>query len=374
MIVDPLAVIGPDVEIGAGTVIGSAAVIGANVRIGRDCNVGAHTAIQSALIGNNVLIHPGCSIGQDGYGFVFFGPEGHLKVPQTGRVVIQNDVEVGAGTTIDRGSLRDTVIGEGTKIDNQVQIGHNVTIGRHCLLAAQIGLAGSLTIGDNVALGAKVGINNHLKIGDGAQVTAMSAVKDDIPANGRWGGYFAKPTQAVVPGDRGGGASGARRPSRSEGRGAGMMEEAAVRFALVDINEILKTLPHRFPMLLIDRVINIRTDYSGTGIKNVTFNEPPFQGHFPDRPVYPGVMMIEAMAQTAGVIGIKSVEGTEKPRAVYFLTIDKCKFRKPVMPGDTVEYHMRSIGRRKAMWWFHGDAIVNGVTVAEADVGAMLTD
>jgi UDP-3-O-[3-hydroxymyristoyl] glucosamine N-acyltransferase len=195
VIVDPLAVIGPGVEIGAGTVIGSAAVIGANVRIGRDCNVGAHTAIQSALIGNNVLIHPGCSIGQDGYGFVFFGPGGHLKVPQTGRVVIQNDVEVGAGTTIDRGSLRDTVIGEGTKIDNQVQIGHNVTIGRHCLLAAQIGLAGSLTIGDNVALGAKVGINNHLKIGDGAQVTAMSGVKDDIPANGRWGGFFAKPTK-----------------------------------------------------------------------------------------------------------------------------------------------------------------------------------
>jgi UDP-3-O-[3-hydroxymyristoyl] glucosamine N-acyltransferase len=195
VIVDPLAVIGPRVEIGACTVIGAGAVIGAEVRIGRDCNVGARSAIQFALIGNNVLIHPGCSIGQDGYGFIFFGPEGHLKVPQTGRVLIQNHVEVGAGTTIDRGSLRDTVIGEGTKIDNQVQIGHNVTIGRHCLLAAQIGLAGSLTIGDNVALGAKVGINNHLKIGDGAQVTAMSAVKDDIPPNGRWGGHFAKPTK-----------------------------------------------------------------------------------------------------------------------------------------------------------------------------------
>lgn len=195
VIVDPLAVIGPNVEIGAGTVIGAGAVIGVDVRIGRDCNVGARSSIQFALIGNNVLIHPGCSIGQDGYGFVFFGPDGHLKVPQTGRVLIQNDVEIGAGTTIDRGSLRDTVIGEGTKIDNQVQIGHNVTIGRHCLLAAQIGLAGSLTIGDNVALGAKVGINNHLRIGDGAQVTAMSAVKDDIPANGRWGGFFAKPTK-----------------------------------------------------------------------------------------------------------------------------------------------------------------------------------
>jgi len=195
VIVEPLTVIGPDVEIGSGTVIGAGAVIGPGVKIGRDCNVGARTAIQCALIGNNVLIHPGCSIGQDGYGFIFFGPEGHLKVPQTGRVLIQNNVEVGAGTTIDRGSLRDTVIGEGTKIDNQVQIGHNVTIGRNCLLAAQIGLAGSLTIGDNVALGAKVGINNHLKIGDGAQVTAMSGVKDDIPAGGRWGGFFAKPTK-----------------------------------------------------------------------------------------------------------------------------------------------------------------------------------
>jgi 3-hydroxyacyl-[acyl-carrier-protein] dehydratase len=152
------------------------------------------------------------------------------------------------------------------------------------------------------------------------------------------------------------------------------MEESPIRFADVDINEILKTLPHRYPFLLIDRVINIRADYSGTGVKNVSIGEPCFQGHFPERPVYPGVLMIEGMAQTAGVIGIKSVEGTEKPRAVYFLTIDKCKFRKPVLPGQTIEYRMRSIGRRKTMWWFHGDAMVDGVTVAEADVGAMLTD
>jgi UDP-3-O-[3-hydroxymyristoyl] glucosamine N-acyltransferase len=195
VVVDPLAVIGPGVEIGAGTVIGAAAVIGPGVKIGRDCNVGAHCAIQVALIGNNVLIHPGCSIGQDGYGFVFFGPEGHLKVPQTGRVLIQNDVEIGAGTTIDRGSLRDTVIGEGTKIDNQVQIGHNATIGRHCLLAAQIGLAGSLTIGDNVSIGARAGLNNHITIGDGAQIAATSGVMDDIPANQRWGGHIARPAK-----------------------------------------------------------------------------------------------------------------------------------------------------------------------------------
>jgi UDP-3-O-[3-hydroxymyristoyl] glucosamine N-acyltransferase len=194
VIVDPLAVIGPDVEIGSGTVIGAAVVLGPGVKIGRDCNVGPNSSIHNTFIGNNVLIHPGCHIGQDGYGFIF-GKDGHLKVPQTGRVLIQNHVEIGAGTTIDRGSLRDTMIGEGTKIDNQVQIGHNVTIGRHSLIAAQCGLAGSLTIGDNVAMGAKVGVNNHVHIGDRAQITAMSAVKDSIPAGERWGGFFAKPTK-----------------------------------------------------------------------------------------------------------------------------------------------------------------------------------
>ena len=194
VIVDPLAAIGPNVEIGAGTVIGSGAVIGAGVRIGRNCNIGAGSSIQFALIGNNVLIHPGCRIGQDGFGFVP-GTEGHIKVPQTGRVLIQHNVEIGAATTIDRGSLRDTVIGEGSKIDNQVQIGHNVQIGRHCLIAAQCGLAGSLSLGDNVALGAKVGLNNHIHIGDGAQVAAMSGVMDSIPAGARWGGPIAKPTK-----------------------------------------------------------------------------------------------------------------------------------------------------------------------------------
>src|SRR5438874_12663227 len=117
----------------------------------------------------------------------------------------------------------------------------------------------------------------------------------------------------------------------------------SVIFEHVDINEILKTLPHRYPLLLIDRVINIRTDHSGIGIKNVTFNEPPFLGHFPERPVYPGVMIVEAMAQTAGVIGIEPAEGTDDPRADYVLTIDKRTFRKPVMRGDTIEYHIRSI-------------------------------
>ena len=152
-----------------------------------------------------------------------------------------------------------------------------------------------------------------------------------------------------------------------------MMEEAPVRFELVDINEILKTLPHRYPMLLIDRVKNIRTDYSGIGIKNVTFNEPQFMGHFPGQPVFPGVLMIEGMAQTAGVMCITAgISG--KVKSVYFMTIDKFKFRKPVVPGDTIEYHMTKKTRRKSMWWYRGEAKVAGELVAEAEVGAMLIE
>ncbi len=166
VIVDPGAVIGPGAELGAGTVVGPNAVIGPQVRIGRDGSIGASTTISAALIGDRVIIHPGAHIGQDGFGFAL-GARGHLKVPQIGRVIIQNDVEIGAGVTIDRGANRDTVIGEGAKIDNLVQIGHNVVIGRHCIIVAQSGLSGSSTIEDGVMLGARAGVGNHLTIGAG---------------------------------------------------------------------------------------------------------------------------------------------------------------------------------------------------------------
>ncbi len=152
-----------------------------------------------------------------------------------------------------------------------------------------------------------------------------------------------------------------------------MVEQAPITIEAVDIGQILKTLPHRYPMLLIDRVVDIRSDFSGIGIKNVSANEPQFLGHFPGRPIYPGVLMIEGMAQTAGVIGMLSTE-TDRPTAVYFLTIDKCKFRKTTGPGDIIHYHMKLVTRRREMWWFHGDAMVNGEVVAEANVGAMLAD
>ena len=141
----------------------------------------------------------------------------------------------------------------------------------------------------------------------------------------------------------------------------------------VGIKEILDLLPHRYPFLLVDRIVAMRSDESAIGIKHVTFNEPQVQGHFPGQPVFPGVLLIEGMAQTAGALCVWAGL-TGKAKSVYFLTIDKAKFRKPVMPGDVVEYHMTKKARRKMMWWYRGEAKVAGELVAEAEVGAMLIE
>lgn len=190
--VEPGAVIGAGAEIGRSSVIAANAVIGTNVRIGRNCSIGPNSSVQHALIGDRVIIHSGAQIGQDGFGFAM-GPEGHLKVPQIGRVVIQDDVDIGANTTIDRGANRDTVIGEGTKIDNQVQIAHNVVIGRHCILVAMAGVSGSTVLEDYAVLAGKVGLSGHLRIGAGAQIAGGSNVADDVPPGERWVGTPAKP-------------------------------------------------------------------------------------------------------------------------------------------------------------------------------------
>lgn len=190
--IEPGAVIGPEVQIGRGSRIAAGAVIGFRVHIGRESYIGPNAVLLHTLAGNRVVIHSGCAIGQDGFGFAM-GAAGHMKVPQIGRVIIQDNVEIGANTTIDRGALRDTVIGEGTKIDNLVQIGHNVIVGRHCIIVAQTGISGSAELGDFVALGGKVGVEGHVKIGPGAQIAATSVVRGDVPPGARWGGIPAKP-------------------------------------------------------------------------------------------------------------------------------------------------------------------------------------
>ena len=179
--IGPLAVIGPGAEIGPRCRIAPLAVIGEGVVLGPDCRVGAHATLSHALLGMRVYVYPGARIGQEGFGFAA-GQDGFLTVPQLGRVVLEDDVEVGANTTIDRGSLHDTVIGAGSRLDNLVQIGHNVRLGRGCVIVAQAGIAGSTILEDHVVLAAQAGLTGHVRIGQRARVGAQAGVISDVPA------------------------------------------------------------------------------------------------------------------------------------------------------------------------------------------------
>ena len=179
--IHPSAQIDPSAKIGANAWIEAGAVIGANVEIGDHCRIGANTVITHSIIGNHVRVYRGACIGQDGFGFAI-DPAGHVKVPQLGRVILEDGVQVGANTTIDRGAGPDTVIGAGTWLDNLIQVGHNVKMGRGCIIAAQAGISGSTTLGDFVAMGGQSGIAGHLTIGTGARIGAQAGVMRDVPA------------------------------------------------------------------------------------------------------------------------------------------------------------------------------------------------
>jgi len=192
-IIDPSATVPEDCEIGAHVVIdagarlgarcqiGANTVIGPAVELGEDCRIGANVTLSHCLIGARVVLHPGVQIGQPGFGFAP-DAQGPVKIPQLGRVVVGDDVDIGANTTVDRGSGHDTVIGPGTMIDNLVQIGHNVVLGRGCILAAQVGISGSTKLGDFVMVGGQAGFAGHLTIGDGARVAAKAGLMRDVAA------------------------------------------------------------------------------------------------------------------------------------------------------------------------------------------------
>ena len=192
--IGPLCVIEANAEIGPGCRIGPSAVIGQGVVLGRDCRIGAHASISHALLGARVYVYPGARIGQEGFGFAVT-QTGFLTVPQLGRVIVHDDVEIGANTTVDRGSAGDTVIGAGSRIDNLVQIGHNVVLGRCCIVVAQVGISGSTVLGDFVQVGGQAAMAGHLRIGNGAQIGAQAGVISDVEPGARMLGSPAQPSR-----------------------------------------------------------------------------------------------------------------------------------------------------------------------------------
>jgi UDP-3-O-[3-hydroxymyristoyl] glucosamine N-acyltransferase len=189
-------VVGPGAEIGDGTRLGPGTVIGPGVAIGRNCEIGANVTISHAYIGDRVIILPGAQIGQPGFGFATSG-EDYLKIPQLGRVIVQDDVEIGSATTIDRGALGDTVIGEGSKLDNLIMIAHNCQIGRHCVIAGQTGVAGSVVLEDGVVLAGQVGLGDHTRVGVRARMGARAGTASNVFLEGGqdYGGAPAKPVR-----------------------------------------------------------------------------------------------------------------------------------------------------------------------------------
>jgi UDP-3-O-[3-hydroxymyristoyl] glucosamine N-acyltransferase len=197
VVFEPGVVLGAGVRVGRGSRIGANTVIGPGVQIGRDCMIGPQVSVGFALIGDRVRLMAGARIGEAGFGAAG-SKTGPVDIPQLGRVILQDGVTVGANSCIDRGAYDDTVVGENTKIDNLVMIGHNCVIGRNCLMAANTGISGSVTVGDNVVFGGKAGIGDHIRIGEGARVAAGAGVLADIPAGETWSGYPAKPLRQFL--------------------------------------------------------------------------------------------------------------------------------------------------------------------------------
>jgi UDP-3-O-[3-hydroxymyristoyl] glucosamine N-acyltransferase len=193
--IGPLAVIGAGAEIGPRCRIGALAVIGAGVVLGPDCRIGSHASLSHALLGARVYVYPGARIGQEGFGFAFTA-EGFHSVPQLCRVIVEDDVEVGANSTIDRGSLQDTVIGAGSRLDNLVQIGHNVRLGRGCVIVAQAGISGSTILEDHVMIGPQAGLTGHLRIGRMAKIGSQAGVISDVDAGAEVIGSPSQPRRA----------------------------------------------------------------------------------------------------------------------------------------------------------------------------------
>lgn len=286
--------------------------------IERGARIGADTVIKSrvtvgeaCVLGARCIVHPGVVIGADGFGFAPNAGRWE-KIEQLGAVRIGDDVEIGANTCIDRGALRDTVIEDGVKLDNLIQIAHNVHIGKNTAMAGCVGVAGSAIIGANCTIGGSAGILGHLTLADGVHVSSFSLVTRSNSQAGTLHRRVPHRRQCHLgkkrgePGAAFTGCVNIFQGTRNHKTGR-IMEPGNT--TMMDIHEILKRLPHRHPFLLVDRVLELEKGKRIKALKNVSINEPFFVGHFPHRPVMPGVLMLEAMAQAAGDLGLRRPGG-----------------------------------------------------------------
>jgi beta-hydroxyacyl-ACP dehydratase FabZ len=304
--------------------------------------------------------------------------------------VVGDDVEIGANTTVDCGTLEDTVLEEGVKLDNQIQIAHNVHVGAYTAIAGCVGIAGSARIGKHCTIGGAAGIEGHLEIADYVHITGMSKVSKSITKpgaytsgtplqpNGRWlknsvrfrnldelarkVSMLEKRLEISTPA-----ISTRSLPAIRQNRR--LSNNRIANLDMMSIREVMNYLPHRYPFLLIDRVLECRPGESLTAVKNVTVNEPFFQGHFPKSPLMPGVLILEALAQASGVLAFNTPGHRPNNNSLYlFVGIDRARFKRLVQPGDQLILHVQFRRKKKDYGLFRGSAKVGDELAASADL------
>lgn len=364
--IDAFAVVEAGAVVGPGSWVQPQAYIGRGVVMGTRCRVfPTAVVLDGTVMGDRVTVGPGAVVGAPGFGVVPTA-EGPVAVPQLGRVHIGDDVDLGANTCVDRAALDETTVGAGTRADNFVQIAHGVTVGRDVLLAAFAGLAGSANIGDRVVLGGRAAVTEGVRVGDGAVLSALASATRDVAPSERQGGSPARPHRTWL------------RELATLRRLTKLLPhlEAAVggsRGAPMDRSEIEALLPHREPFLLVDRILEVEPGVSATCEKSVRDDEFWVPGHFPGEPIFPGVLMTEAIAQVAGIAHLTSKPPGERGK-VYLVGVDKMRFRRMVRPGDVLHLTAKVVGQKRGLWFFEGTAttaegerVASGEFIAKVD-------
>lgn len=375
------ACVGPFAVVESGAVIEEHVVIGSGCYVGQDCVIGAHSRLHPRVVlyhgvrlGRAVTVHSQSVIGSDGFGFARNGNAWH-KIAQIGSVIIGDDVEIGAGTTIDRGAIDDTVIENGVKLDNGVQVAHNVQIGEGTAIASGTGISGSTIIGKRCTIGGAVGIGGHLNITDDVHLTGMAMVTRSISKPGayssgtgilenlEWRKNVARFRHLDEMARR------LRRLEEHLAEPSHFPHQPESHEAMIDVNEIKEYLPQRYPFLLVDRVTDLVIGESIKAYKNVTVNEHFFEGHFASHPVMPGVLVVEALAQAAGILGFKTMNQKNSNDSIYYFAgIDDIRFKRPVVPGDRLDLFAKVISNKKGVWKFECRASVGEQLVCEGTI------